>query len=270
MLASPSLLPYLSPLPLCTPAMLLSCAWSTLHLHSVHSAKRTSYLLRMRARARCLMRAATPASTSTWPHVLALRQRACASSKDNVDVVIIIVVVAVVPPLSLFSLALLLLLIIFLSARCPTSSGRICISNFAFFHCVATCGRCMHLDGVRGSSSSQVASNATRRGRVCLLDSVAVAVAVCLSCSKWTLTPPKIEKLFQFAAKTTTTETVENWLYCRQTVFWVNIDAFWRVWTAIKNGILFIITTIIIWRLILVGEINLNITKIKYNILKYE
>lgn len=44
----------------------------------VHSAKRTSYLLRMRARARCLMRAAaaTPALTSTWPHVLALRQAA--------------------------------------------------------------------------------------------------------------------------------------------------------------------------------------------------
>lgn len=86
----------------------LPCAWSTLHLHSVHSAKRTSYLLRMRARARCLMRAATPASTttSTWPHVLALRQRACASSKDNVDVVIIIivVVVAVVPPLLLSTL----------------------------------------------------------------------------------------------------------------------------------------------------------------------
>lgn len=77
----------------------LSCAWSTLHLHSVHSAKRTSYLLRMRARARCLMRAATPASTSTWPHVLALRQRACASSKDNVDVVIIIIVVVAVVPL---------------------------------------------------------------------------------------------------------------------------------------------------------------------------
>lgn len=85
----------------------LGCTWSI--LHAPHS-KRTSYVLRMRARARCLMCAATPAATWT-SHVSALELRAascaCASSKD----------VASSPSQSTSS----------------TLSSRICISNFCIF-----------------------------------------------------------------------------------------------------------------------------------------